>query len=68
MTTKKEARARNPRDLRIKRGENQETFWGRIRLSQSAGSRYESGRQEMQPHIDMLYGIVYRGERPPRLT
>ena len=35
----------DPRTVRMKRYENQSTFWGRIGLTQSAGSRYENGRK-----------------------
>ena len=34
----------NPRDIRKKLGMNQQEFWGQIGVTQSGGSRYESGR------------------------
>ncbi len=34
----------NPREIRRKLGLNQQEFWSRIGVTQSGGSRYESGR------------------------
>ena len=34
----------NPREIRKKTGLNQVEFWSRIGVTQSGGSRYESGR------------------------
>ncbi len=34
----------NPREIRKKTGLNQQEFWGHIGVTQSGGSRYESGR------------------------
>ena len=34
----------NPREIRKKMGLNQQEFWGQIGVTQSGGSRYESGR------------------------
>ena len=34
----------NPREIRKKLGMNQQEFWGQIGVTQSGGSRYESGR------------------------
>ena len=35
----------NPRDIRRRLGLNQQEFWTKIGVTQSGGSRYESGRE-----------------------
>jgi hypothetical protein len=44
----------NPRDIRHKLGLNQMEFWGRIGVTQSGGSRYESGRAMPKPVRQLL--------------
>ncbi|NLR76773.1 helix-turn-helix domain-containing protein [Leeia aquatica] len=44
----------NPRDIRKKLGQNQEEFWTRIGVTQSGGSRYESGRNMPKPVRELL--------------
>ena len=44
----------NPRDVRLKLGLNQQEFWGRIGVTQSGGSRYESGRAMPKPVRELL--------------
>lgn len=44
----------NPRDLRHKLGLNQHEFWMRIGVTQSGGSRYESGRNMPKPVRELL--------------
>ena len=44
----------NPRDIRHKLGMNQQEFWGRIGVTQSGGSRYESGRTMPKPVQELL--------------
>ena len=53
---------KNPKELRQATGANQSDFWKKFGVTQSGGSRYESGRSMpmplrvlMQAHID---GIV----------
>ena len=46
----------NLADLRRSHGENQETFWRRFGVTQSGGSRYESGRNIPTP-IAMLVAL-----------
>lgn len=36
---------KNIKAVRLARGENQHTFWTRFGVTQSGGSRYESGRE-----------------------
>jgi len=48
----------NPRDIRKKLGLNQEEFWTRIGVTQSGGSRYESGRTMPKP-VKELLRLVY---------
>lgn len=52
----------DPRSTREKRGENQTEFWGRIGVTQSAGSRYESGRPLSEP-LARLLAIAYGTDR-----
>jgi transcriptional regulator with XRE-family HTH domain len=44
----------NPRELRRRLGMNQEEFWTRIGVTQSGGSRYESGRSMPKPVRQLL--------------
>ena len=48
----------NPRETRHKMGINQEEFWRRIGVTQSAGSRYENGRAMTRPTRE-LYRLVH---------
>ena len=52
------ARISNPRDLRKKLGINQIEFWSQIGVTQSGGSRYESGRSMPKPVRELLR-LVY---------
>lgn len=54
----------NPREIRAKLGLNQQQFWSRIGVTQSGGSRYESGRAMPRP-VKRLLGAVYLGEQIP---
>jgi len=47
-------RIMNPRDIRRKLGLNQEQFWTKIGVTQSGGSRYESGREMPKPVRELL--------------
>jgi DNA-binding transcriptional regulator YiaG len=53
----------DPRKLRESLGLNQATFWSRIEVTQSGGSRYENGRS-MPRVVRELLGIVYLKEKP----
>ena len=44
----------NPREIRRKLGLNQQEFWSRIGVTQSGGSRYESGRNIPKPVRELL--------------
>ena len=44
----------NPREIRQRLGMNQEEFWTRIGVTQSGGSRYESGRAMPRPVRELL--------------
>lgn len=48
----------NPRAVRDRLGMNQDVFWSRIFVTQSGGSRYESGRK-MPPAVAVLFTIAY---------
>jgi transcriptional regulator with XRE-family HTH domain len=45
---------RNPREIRARLGLNQQEFWGAIGVTQSGGSRYESGRNIPKPVRELL--------------
>ncbi len=44
----------HPRDIRHRLGLNQQEFWGQIGVTQSGGSRYESGRTMPKPVQELL--------------
>ncbi len=44
----------NPREIRHRLGLNQQDFWTRIGVTQSGGSRYESGRSMPKPVLALL--------------
>lgn len=44
----------NPREVRQQLGLNQQEFWSRIGVTQSGGSRYESGRNMPRPVRELL--------------
>jgi transcriptional regulator with XRE-family HTH domain len=44
----------NPREIRQRLGLNQQEFWTRIGVTQSGGSRYESGRSMPKPVLELL--------------
>ena len=44
----------DPREVREKAGLNQQEFWTKIGVTQSGGSRYESGRQMPKPVRELL--------------
>ena len=44
----------NPREIRRKLGLNQQDCWSKIGVTQSGGSRYESGRNMPKPVRELL--------------
>lgn len=48
----------NPREIRRNLGLNQQEFWSKIGVTQSGGSRYESGRGMPRP-VEMLFQLCY---------
>ena len=44
----------NPREIRRQLGMNQQEFWTRIGVTQSGGSRYETGRSMPRPVQELL--------------
>lgn len=48
----------NPREIRQKLGLNQHEFWSKVGVTQSGGSRYESGR-EMPKAVRELLRLVH---------
>jgi transcriptional regulator with XRE-family HTH domain len=54
MKMKASDKLSNPRHIRHRLGMNQQEFWGRIGVTQSGGSRYESGRTMPKPVQELL--------------
>lgn len=54
-------RVANPGDIRRKLGLNQSEFWGKIGVTQSGGSRYESGRNMPRPVRELLRLVHVEG-------
>lgn len=48
----------NPREIRNKLGLNQQDFWSKVGVTQSGGSRYESGRS-MPKAVRELVRLVH---------
>ncbi len=50
---------RNPRKIRESLGLNQQEFWAKVGITQSGGSRYESGNRPMPKPVRELFRLVY---------
>ncbi|MBE9609835.1 helix-turn-helix domain-containing protein [Chitinilyticum piscinae] len=59
MTTSK--KPFDPRSIRKALGLNQQDFWSRIGVTQSGGSRYESGRNMPKPVQELLRVVHVEG-------
>lgn len=55
------SRNANLGDIRRKLGLNQREFWGKIGVTQSGGSRYESGRSMPRPVRELLRLVHIEG-------
>lgn len=53
-TAKTNDKTSEPREIRRKLGLNQQQFWSKIGVTQSGGSRYESGRNMPRPVRELL--------------
>jgi DNA-binding transcriptional regulator YiaG len=53
--------ASDPREIRRKRGLNQQEFWPLIGVTQSGGSRYETGRRMPVPVRELLRIVHVEG-------
>jgi transcriptional regulator with XRE-family HTH domain len=51
----------NPRDLRERLGLNQSQFWSAVGVTQSGGSRYESGRGMPKPVRELVRLVHIEG-------
>lgn len=58
IKTEKDVTGEAAKFLRLQAGENQKTFWSSIGLTQSGGSRYESGQRIPKP-VRMLIFLRY---------
>ena len=54
MTTTKTIEKIDAREIRRKLGLNQQQFWSTLGVTQSGGSRYESGRNMPKPARELL--------------
>ena len=54
-------RISNPREIRRRLRMNQQDFWSRIGVTQSGGSRYESGRNMPKPVRELLRLVHIEG-------
>ena len=54
MNTPKATENIDSREIRKKLGLNQQEFWSRVGVTQSGGSRYESGRNMPRPVRELL--------------
>ncbi len=54
-------RITNPREIRRRLHMNQQDFWSRIGVTQSGGSRYESGRAMPKPVRELLRLVHIEG-------
>ena len=54
-------RITNPREIRRRLRLNQQEFWSRIGVTQSGGSRYESGRSMPKPVRELLRLVHIEG-------
>ena len=54
-------RINNPREIRRRLHMNQQEFWSRIGVTQSGGSRYESGRSMPKPVRELLRLVHIEG-------
>lgn len=51
----------NPKEIRKQLGMNQQEFWSKIGVTQSGGSRYESGRNMPKPVNELLRVVHIEG-------
>ncbi|MGL4994665.1 MAG: helix-turn-helix domain-containing protein [Deefgea sp.] len=51
----------NPKTIRKQLGMNQHEFWSKIGVTQSGGSRYESGRNMPKPVQELLRVVHIEG-------
>jgi transcriptional regulator with XRE-family HTH domain len=51
----------NPKQIRKELGMNQQEFWSQIGVTQSGGSRYESGRTMPKPVRELLRVVHVEG-------
>lgn len=67
MSTKKAKKPVDYRELRAKMGLNQSAFWGGVGVTQSAGSRYESGRAVPKPTRALIHIVHVEGRDVSKL-
>lgn len=60
--------AEQARKMRQKLKLNQSAFWGRVGMSQSAGSRIESGSRGVDKQTDLLLTMAYGSDKQAQAT
>jgi len=55
------------RDIRRRLGLNQQEFWSKVGVTQSGGSRYETGRAMPEPVRELLRLVHIEGIDPARI-
>jgi len=55
------------RDIRRRLGLNQQQFWSKVGVTQSGGSRYETGRAMPKPVRELLRLVHIEGVDPARV-
>jgi DNA-binding transcriptional regulator YiaG len=61
LTMKSTGKTQQPRILRQRLGLNQQQFWSAVGVTQSGGSRYESGRNIPRPVSELLRLVHVEG-------
>ena len=59
MNTTKITNGKRAQQLRMKLGLRQDEFWSRVGVTQSAGSRYETGSRRLPVPLQMLIELAY---------
>ena len=59
MATTKITNGKSAQKLRVKLSLRQDEFWSRVGVTQSAGSRYETGSRRLPVPLQMLIELAY---------
>ena len=59
MATTKITNGKGAQKMRLQLGLRQDEFWSRVGVTQSAGSRYETGSRRLPVPLQMLIELAY---------